>query len=160
MKDYKLKFVGVKDLIIISPKVLENFIPHIYNSRHRELEIDIEDIMPKSYSNYLMEIINTNRGITGFEYENIRADVLVRKHIYQILQYQLQSLTIDKDKCFYTVCLQEEDSSGLDMECNEPFYWACKDSKSVFWYTDELGRQVKLVVEYGENARGIKRCQQ
>lgn len=150
MREYKLKFVGVKDLIIISPKVLEAFIPHIYYSRNRELVVDIEKIMPQSYSDYLMKIINTNRGTSGFEYENIRADVLARNHIYQILQFQLQALTIDQSKCFYHVCLKEQktDSAGLDMECNEPFYWACRDSKSVFWYTDELGKQVKLVVEY------------
>lgn len=151
MKEYKLKFVGVKDLIIVSPKVLEAFIPHIYYSKNRELVVDIEEFMPKHYSDYLMEIINTNRGIRGFEYPNIHADVLIRRHIYQILQYQLQALTIDTKHCFYHVCLQEErtDSAGLDMECNEPFYWACKDSQSVFWYTDEAGKQIKLVVEYG-----------
>lgn len=153
MKEYRLKFVGLKDLIIISPKVLESFIPHIYYSKSKELVVNIEEFMPKSYSDYLMEIINTNREISEFKYQNIRADVLVRKHIYQILQYQLQSLTIDTDKCFYNVCLleQKKDSAGLDIECNEPFYWACKDSESVFWYTNELGRQVKLVVEYGRN---------
>lgn len=153
MKEYKLKFVGIRDLIIISPKVLETFIPHIYSSKSKELEVDIEEVMPRTYSDYLMELINTNRGIRGFEYRDICADVLVRRHIYQILLYQLQSLTMDEGKCFHTICLQERrgDRAGLDMECNEPFYWACKDSKSVFRYFDEFGKQMKLTVEYGDN---------
>lgn len=150
MNEYRLKFAGVKDLIIVSPKVLETFIPLVYRSGGKELVVDVEVLMPENYSDYLMKIINTNRGIKGFEYKSICADVVAKKHIYQILQYQFRALMIEKEKCFCHVCLEDKqiNGAGLDVECKEPFYWACKDSKSVFWYVNECGRQIKLVVEY------------
>lgn len=150
VKEYHLRFVGIKDIIIVSSKVLESLIPHVYDSSDREMIVDIEELMPGDYSEYVMEIINTNRGIRGFEYEDICAELLARRHIYQILQYQLKALTIEAGLCFLNVCLPDDnsDSAELDVECSAPFYWACKDSESIFWYMDEAGKQIKLIVGY------------
>ena len=36
----------------------------------------------------------------------------------------------------------------LDMECNEPFFLACKDSTAKLVYTFQDGREETLVIEY------------
>lgn len=36
----------------------------------------------------------------------------------------------------------------LDMECNDLFFWACKDTTAKFIYTFPDGRQETLVLEY------------
>ena len=36
----------------------------------------------------------------------------------------------------------------LDMECNDLFFWACKDTAAKFVYTFPDGREETLVIEY------------
>ena len=57
MNEYKLKIRGEIDFIIISPKVLSSLIFQIHNSPEREVAVNIEDIMPPGFTDYLLRVI-------------------------------------------------------------------------------------------------------
>ena len=61
MKEYRLKINGEIDFIIISPQVLSSLISQIHNSLECEVAVNIEDIMPPGFTDYLLRVINTNR---------------------------------------------------------------------------------------------------
>ena len=57
MKEYKLKINGEIDFIIISPQVLSSLISQIHSSPEREVAVNIEDIMPPGFTDYLLRVI-------------------------------------------------------------------------------------------------------
>ena len=56
MKEYKLKINGEIDFIIISPQVFSSLISQIHNSPEREVAVNIEDIMPPGFTDYLLRV--------------------------------------------------------------------------------------------------------
>lgn len=151
MKEYKLKIRGEIDFIIISPKVLSSLIFQIHNSPEREVAVNIEDIMPPGFTEYLLRVINTNRFTNErFRYHYILENPVTKKGLYEILRQQLSTADIEKSPCFQTIRLTDtfRGDVKLDMECNEPFFWACKDTTAKFVYTSPDGREEILVIEY------------
>ena len=61
MKEYRLKINGEIDFIIISPQVLSSLISQIHNSLECEVAVNIEDIMPPGFTDYLLRVINGKR---------------------------------------------------------------------------------------------------
>lgn len=79
MKEYKLKINGEIDFIIISPQVLSSVITQIHNSPKREVAVNIEDIMPPGFTEYLLRVINSNRFTNErFRYRYILNSVYTR----------------------------------------------------------------------------------
>ncbi len=151
MKEYKLKINGEIDFIIISPQVFSSLIFQIHNSPEREVAVNIEDIMPPGFTDYLLRVINVNRFTNErFRYHYILENPVTKKGLYEILQQQLSNADIEKSPCFQTIHLTDtfRGDVELDMECNEPFFWACKDTAAKFVYTFPDGREETLVIEY------------
>ena len=151
MKEYKLKINGEIDFIIISPQVFSSLISQIHNSPEREVAVNIEDIMPPGFTDYLLRVINVNRFTNErFRYHYILENPVTKKGLYEILQQQLSNADIEKSPCFQTIRLTDtfRGDVELDMECNELFFWACKDTTAKFVYMFPDGREKTLVIEY------------
>lgn len=151
MKEYRLKINGEIDFIIISPQVLSSLISQIHNSPEREVAVNIEDIMPPGFTDYLLRVININRFTNErFRYHYILENPVTKKGLYEILRQQLSNADIENSPCFQTIRLTDtfRGDVELDMECNEPFFWACKDTAAKFVYTFPDGREETLVIEY------------
>ena len=80
MKEYKLKINGEIDFIIISPQVLSSLISQIHSSPEREVAVNIEDIMPPGFTDYLLRVINVNRFTNErFRYRYILENPITKK---------------------------------------------------------------------------------
>lgn len=151
MKEYKLKINGEIDFIIISPQVLSSLIFQIHNSPKCEVAVNIEDIMPSGFTDYLLRVININRFTNKrFRYRHILENPVTKKGLYEILRQQFSNMDIEHSSCFKTIRLTDtfRGDVELDMECNEPFFWACKDTTAKFIYMFPEGQQETLVIEY------------
>lgn len=151
MKEYKLKINGEIDFIVISPKMLSFLIARIHNSPKREVAVSIDDIMPRGFADYLLRVININRfNNERFCYRYILENPVTRKGLYEILRQQLSNMNIDHSFCFQTIRLTDtfRGDVELDIECNELFFWACKDTTAKFIYMFPEGQQETLVIEY------------
>ncbi len=146
-----MKISGEMDFVIISPQVFSSLIAKIHNSPEREVAVVVEEIMPPGFMDYLINVINVNR-LTNekFRYHYILEDPITRKDLYKILKEQLSRADMDNTTCFQNISLQRtlHGAAELDMECNEPFFLACKDSTAKLVYTFQDGREETLVIEY------------
>lgn len=63
---------------------------------------------------------------------------------------QLNLMDMNNESYFDAIRLINilDGEAGFDVTCNEPFFWACKDSAARFVYTFPDGRQETLVIEY------------
>ena len=151
MKEYTLIIKGEMDFIILSPQVLSSLITQIHNSPERKVVVSIESIMPPTFTDYLLRVINSNRfSNERFRYRYILENPVTKKGLYEILRQQLSNTDIEKSLCFQTIRLTDtfRGDVELDMECNKPFFWACKDTAAKFVYTFPDGREETLVIEY------------
>ena len=146
-----MKISGEMDFVIISPQVFSSLIAKIHNSPEREVAVVVEEIMPPGFMDYLINVINVNRFTNEkFRYHYILEDPITRKDLYKILKEQLSRADMDNTTCFQNISLQRtlHGAAELDMECNEPFFLACKDSTAKLVYTFQDGREETLVLEY------------
>ena len=146
-----MKISGEMDFVIISPQVFSSLIAKIHNSPEREVAVVVEEIMPPGFMDYLINVINVNRFTNEkFRYHYILEDPITRKDLYNILKEQLSRADMDNTTCFQNISLQRtlHGAAELDMECNEPFFLACKDSTAKLVYTFQDGREETLVIEY------------
>lgn len=150
MREYKLKIKGGSDFVIVSPKVIAALVKEIYNTPQKELSVAVEKIMPEDFTQYLMRVINSNRYTNDqFQFRKILEDPITNQHIYQILQEQLGEMRMDDNSCFEYFELESVDGeAGINMECSEPFFWACKDCAARFVYMFPGGGQERIIVEY------------
>lgn len=146
-----MKISGEMDFVIISPQVFSSLIAKIHNSPDCEVSVAVEEIMPPDFADYLINVINVNRfSNEKFRYNYIMDDPITRKDLYRILKEQLSNADMDNTTCFQNISLQGtfHGVAELDMECNEPFFLACKDSTAKLVYTFQDGREETLVIEY------------
>lgn len=146
-----MKISGEMDFVIISPQVFSSLIAKIHNSPEREVAVVVEEIMPPGFMDYLINVINVNRFTNEkYRYHYILEDPITRKDLYKILKEQLSRADMDNTTCFQNISLQRtlHGAAELDMECNEPFFLACKDSTAKLVYTFQDGREETLVIEY------------
>lgn len=138
MEEYRVKINGEMDFIIISPQVLSSLIAKIHSSPEREVAVAVEEIMPPGFTDYLLRVINSNRFTNEqFRYNAIPEDPITRKGLYEILKEQLTRADLEDAPCFQKISLTDafHGAAELDMDCNEPFFRACKDSTARFVYT-------------------------
>lgn len=151
MKEYTLIIKGEIDFIIIAPQVFSSLITQIHNSPERKVVVGIESIMPPKFTDYLLRVINSNRfSNERFRYCYILENPVTKKGLYEILRQQLSRTNTERFPCFQTIHLTDtfRGNVELDMECNDLFFWACKDTSAKFIYTFPDGRQETLVLEY------------
>lgn len=132
-----MKISGEMDFVIHSPQVFSSLIAKIHNSPEREVAVVVEEIMPPGFMDYLINVINVNRFTNEkFRYHYILEDPITRKDLYKILKEQLSRADMDNTTCFQNISLQRtlHGAAELDMECNEPFFLACKDSTAKLVY--------------------------
>lgn len=150
-REYRIKINGEMDFIIISPQVLSTLIEKIHSSPECEVSVDVEDIMPPEFTDYLLRMINANRFYEScFRYQYIMENPITRKELYEILRRQLSQADMEESPCFRSICLTDtfQGKAELDMDCSRPFFWACKDTLAKFIYTFPDGRRETLVIEY------------
>ena len=151
MKEYTLIIKGEMDFIILSPQVLSSLITQIHNSPERKVVVSIESIMPPKFTDYLLRVINSNRfSNERFLYRYILENPVTKKGMYEILRQQLSRTNTERFPCFQTIRLTDtfQGNVELDMECNDLFFWACKDTTAKFIYTFPDGRQETVVFSY------------
>lgn len=151
MKEYRIKICGGIDFIVISPQTLSLIISRIYESPEPELFIRVDEIMPPDFIEYLLNVINTNRFVdTHFRYSYILDDPITRQGLYQIMREQLVHVDMKQSSCFQSISRADTltGEAGFDVDCNELFFWACKDSSAKFIYTRPDGKQETLILEY------------
>lgn len=150
MREYRLRLKGVENFAIISSSVLGMLIHKISESDSSVLEIPVEAIMPPGFTQYLMNMISSNRENKLFQYAQIKDDPVKAKHVYEILQYQMQRLKIESEDCFQKIILCTggvEDSMRYEVEAKDSFFCICKDENSRFIYVFPDGRQESVLVE-------------
>lgn len=151
MKEYRLRITGVDDFVIISPKVLGLLLKKINEADNLTIEIPVESIMPPGYTQYLLNVINSNREHKLFRFSKIKESSLSKEHIYQIIEYQMQRLQIEMDDCFENIVLcvdDSEQSMEYDMETKDFFFCICKNENSRFVYVFPDGRRETILVEW------------
>lgn len=107
--------------------------------------------MPPGFTDYLLRVINVNRFTNErFRYRYILENPVTKKGMYEILRQQLSRTNTERFPCFQTIQLTDtfQGNVELDMECNDLFFWACKDTAAKFVYTFPDGREETLVIEY------------
>ena len=92
MKEYRLKITGVEEFIIISPKVLGLLLKKIHGMENHTIEIPVESIMPPGYTQYLLNVINSNRSHKFFNFFSTTEEPLQKEHIYKIIEHQMRNL--------------------------------------------------------------------
>lgn len=108
MKEYTLIIKEEMDFIILSPQVLSSLITQIHNSPERKVVVSIESIMPPTFTDYLLRVINSNRfSNERFRYRYILENPVTKKGLYEILRQQLSNTDIEKSPCFQTIHLTD-----------------------------------------------------
>lgn len=80
MKEYTLIIKEEMDFIILSPQVLSSLITQIHNSPERKVVVSIESIMPPTFTDYLLRVINSNRfSNERFRYRYILENPVTKK---------------------------------------------------------------------------------
>lgn len=151
MTEYKLSIIGVEDFIIISPMVLGMLMQKVKESPDMNMEIPVESIMPPGFTQYLVNVLNSNRENEKFQFKQILDDPLEKEHIYKIIEYQMKGLQIEKAECFERFTLIVEDSNdryNYGIETDNSFFCICKDEKSKFVYVYPDGRQESIILEW------------
>lgn len=154
MKEYRLRITGVEDFVIISPRVLGMILQKISESESRMLEIPVESIMPPGYTQYLVNVLNSNRENKLFKFSQIKDDPIRAEHVYQIIQYQMQRLKIESDYCFQKIVLcteNTEQTMEYEVEAKDAFFYICKNENSKFLYIFPNGKQESVLVECGND---------
>lgn len=100
MKEYRLKITGMEEFIIISPKVLALLLKKINGMENHTIEIPVESIMPPGYTQYLLNVINSNRDHKLFNFFSTTEEPLQKEHIYKIIEHQMRNLKIESEECF------------------------------------------------------------
>lgn len=144
---YKLKFVGDGEFIIISPPILHWLIAKVKMSSEKELSVDIDRLFPRSYQEYLLNVINSNSDEPFFSYEYITKTPLGQKDLFKIAEHQLEDIKIEDVNCFDTVRLLEKRGFVLELNCSNGFWIACKNSEAVFQYSNPDGTLEIIKVE-------------
>lgn len=69
-----------------------------------EIEIVLEELMPKKYFLYIERVLNTNRDHhKTFDYDYIMAHPIEQEDVMRIFSKQVKSLSIDAINCFLDV---------------------------------------------------------
>ena len=154
MKENRLRITGVEDFVIISPRVLGMILQKISESRSRMLEIPVGSIMPPGYTQYLVNVLNSNRENKLFKFSQIKDDPIRAEHVYQIIQYQMQRLKIESEDCFQKIVLctgNTEQTMEYEVEAKDSFFCICKNENSRFIYVFPNGKQESVLVECKNN---------
>lgn len=114
------------------------------------LEVPAESIMPPGFTQYLVNMLNSNRDNWLFRYDQIKEDPVRSEHIYQIMQCQMQQLQIGSEDCFRKIILCTSrcgEAVRYEVETKDSFFWICKNECSRFIYVFPDGRQERVLVE-------------
>lgn len=149
MKNYKLSIAGVTDFIIISPEILRQFLLAAREAPKKQIKIPAEYVMPESYAEYLINVLNSNRWKKMFWFCQISERKLSLEQIYMILEYQMKKLKIGHLECFDRFTLITESAEkrySYSMELKPDFFCICRDDDSRFTYIYPDGRQECIVL--------------
>lgn len=147
MAEYRLKFIGNGEFLVISPELLSLLLSRIGGSKEKEVLVDIDSWMPGEYQEYVLNVINTNREIDGFSFGWILSETLTQTELFQIVEKQLRDLELDDKKCFERVRLLEKKGNIIELNCSGTFWLVCKNTEAVFLYEKEDGGMERIVIK-------------
>lgn len=147
MTKYKLKFVGNREFIIISPQILQELLADVRKSKEKELFVDMGQLIPNAYREYLLNVINSNRSEPYFSFDYIKQDPVALAELFRITEKQLKQMNIGDAECFEEIQLLERRGQWLELDCTEPFWIACKDTEALFLYRHTDGSEEIIMVE-------------
>lgn len=136
---YKLKFAGDGEFIIISPHILHQLVEKVKKSSEKELSVDIDRLFPRTYQEYLLNVINSNSDEPYFFYDYLAKTPLDQKDLFKITEHQLEEMKIEDVNCFDTVRLLEKRGNVLELNCSNSFWIICRNSEAVFQYNNPDG---------------------
>lgn len=139
--------MGDGEFIIISPQILHTLIEEVKNNPEKELLVDINRLFPRQYREYLLNVINSNKDETYFSYEYITKVPVDQNELFKIAEHQLDTLKMEDAKCFDVVRLLEKKGKVLELNCNNSFWIACKNSEALFQYSCPDGSLEIIKVE-------------
>lgn len=146
--------------MIISPQILHTLIEEIHHRDSPELAVQAEELLPESYREYILNVINSNREDGYFCPPDFQEHPITVRQLYQIAERQMKKLDIEAERCFERVSLLEKKGELLKIDCSEPFWIACQDSEAVFLYQYADGMEEQIVVEVGLKEVKSKRLEQ
>lgn len=147
MTKYKLKFVGDREFIIISPQILQVLLADVRRSKEKELSVDMERLMPDAYKDYLVNVINSNRREPYFSFDYIKQNPIALTALYNIIMHQLRLMNIEDTGCFEEVRMLEKKGQWMELDCSDTFWVVCKDTEAIFLYRHTDGSEEVIMVE-------------
>lgn len=147
MTTYKLKFVGNREFIIISPQILQLLLADVRRSQEKELSVDMGQLIPDAYRDYLLNVINSNREESYFSYDYIQRKPVALAELLKITEKQLKQMNIGNAECFEEIQLLEKKGRWLELDCTDTFWIACKDTEALFLYRHSDGSEEIIKVE-------------
>ena len=93
------------------------------------IEIPVESIMPPGYTQYLLNVINSNRDHKLFNFFSTTEEPLQKEHIYKIIEHQMRNLKIESEECFKKIVFHMDDSEDIAEKCpRDGFQYQQRDS--------------------------------
>jgi len=106
-------FSDNNEFIILPKSSIAELIHTIQNTGACSADVELENIIPIDYVNYIIRVININRGYhKKFAYSYLRQGEITNEEIASILKRQLGFLTVDNIQCFTEVVLTNSDKAS------------------------------------------------
>ena len=74
----------------------------------------VERLMPESYQQYILNVINSNRENPYFTFDYICKNPIRKTELFHILEKQLEQMNVENKECFEEIRLIEKKVDGLN----------------------------------------------
>jgi len=143
LAEYRLKFEYSEEFIVLSSLILRGLIRKIRGSPERRLNISLSGLLPESYQDYILRVINSNSEEPYFSYRYIEKIPLQKNGLFRIVQHQLSGMDLNEEqaeeRCFSSVRLLDRKVPFLELNCSGRFWQVCRDRRSAIFYVNPDG---------------------
>ena len=137
MREYRIRFTGEQDFILLSPEMIAALIDRVRCSPSPEMTVSVQELSGPEYARYLAHTVRANLP------ENSPQTV------ESLLARQIGELSIDCRPCFDEAEVRlQRDGAQLNLKAEERFFRIAKRSDSRFICSYPDGEEVILVLEY------------
>jgi len=103
----EIGFTEDNEFIIIPESSILLLVQAIRKSNNDLVKEPLETVLPHEFVQYVVKVINTNRGHKKFEYNYIKDDIINEQDVVYVASRQLTMLTADNIRCFTEVFITE-----------------------------------------------------
>lgn len=100
---FEVEFLKKGEFIVLPLSVVRDLIDIAKKSQTSSLKISLERLIPIDYIEYLVNVINGNKGKDLFRYDYLRKDKVTVEDIPLIIERQLGYLAVNGTRCFAEV---------------------------------------------------------